>query len=144
MSPLGFATELDTANPALSTWNKQIKSNSKDFPHFKDEAFFHKFKDKTESVTKMFNLEHAIDDDDDYVPSNPDLDSAQMNWLHNAWESTITVPSAKAILIKNRDEKNTRVIWKEITTTHARSQATEIRIGSLMSFVSANQFNTSN
>jgi hypothetical protein len=122
-----------TRNSELADWNKAIKPSKNDYKVLKDEAYWPRYKETTGDTIQAHGLEHLIDPS---IPVlNQELDLRQRKWLYKVFTDIFQAPSAKAIVIKHKASKDTRLIWKEIVEKLDSSMTTEIRADSIGSWI---------
>lgn len=134
--------EYSQEEDALNTWKKNIKPNRSDFREFKDENYWTKTKERIMTALEASGLDHLIEEGFD-VKGNLELDRAQQKWLYKVFQDTLTAPMAKAIVLKNIDKKDTRVIWKQLLEHYDNSMSAVIKSQQLSTYLTSTRLLTS-
>jgi hypothetical protein len=80
-------------------------------------------------------LGHIIDSTYDIVLE--DLHKMQCDWVYNLMHSKLKTPKARRILENNKDGRNPCAIWIELKDVYSTSTATDLRIKSLVNYLSS-------
>ena len=120
--------ETDVAN-----WRKMQKPTKSDYKVFKSGQDWNRAHDDFLIAITAHNLEHLIDPT--HVPTNPELDRLQQDWLYNILKATFVAPFARGIVKKNKTHKNTRDIWSQVCEHYNSSMVTDINVNKIGAFL---------
>ena len=128
----------------LSEWNKSVKISAQDFKVFKDEAHWHKWRERTTTtlqargilgVIQPVSATNRIED--------PVVDRAQQDWVYKILQDTVQHPRGKAIVNKHIVDKDVRAIWAEFEAYYNKSMAAEIRLQQQSTYLTSSRWHTS-
>ena len=119
----------------LEQWRKAVKPNASQIPQFKDELHWKKFRETMENVLESQQLPHLIDSS--YTPTNRDLFAQQTKWLYAALDEKMKVPFGRKILLQNKNTKDTRVIWSQITEHFDNSPVADIKVLQISTYLTS-------
>ena len=80
-------------------------------------------------------LDHLIDEM--HKPTNKELDVTQMKWLYDVMSSKFLAPAAKAIVIANKKDKDTRKLWKELIEHYGASMSGMLRAQKISGYLTS-------
>lgn len=112
---------MTTHNERLSAWNRSIKPNAHDFKPFRESNNWIEHKENFKITAESQGLSYLLDED--YKPTDIDVDKAQQRFLYKAMLDTFLHHEARAILRRHVIDKNTRLIWKEIKAFYMTTQS---------------------
>ena len=135
-----YSLSLNTDSHALTSWRKTIRLSRQDYPQYRDEASFLKFREKYEAMARAHGIAHVLQDPDLPLPVDEQADAAQREWMMTTLESSILNPSAKGMLNKYIKTQQTREFWKEFCNDASSSRAAEIRMGTQSNFITSVRF----
>ena len=122
-------------NQELVLWKKSIRPSKKDFPVLKDEAQWFKIKKKYENTLYTLELMHVI------TPGatirNRELDKLQRRWFYNMLDDNMQAGSARVIVVKHRDDVDTRTCWTSIDMFYKQSQTTQHKVSALSNYITS-------
>ena len=122
-------------NDELSNWTRNVRPMAKDYPFFKDDHKWIQTLDRFESTAKAHRLSHILDPT--FVPTNTDLDNAQQEWMYKVFQDCMQTSKAKSIVTDYLISKDVRECWKKIKDHYSKSMATQIRSGTISSYISS-------
>ena len=125
---------MTSASKGLQNWNKTIKPNARDFKTFRDSATWIEWKDGFLITLQSQNLTHLIDPN--YVIIDQELDKAQSGFLYKVMMDQMIHHSAKQIVKRHKDSKDTRTIWKEACDFYDNSITSSLQADAIMSWLS--------
>ena len=128
---------LKTRDDEVIQWQKTIKPNSKDYKVFKDEAYWARAKESFLDTIESHGLQDLVEDPDGFVPDNKELDEKKRKWLYKILTDVIMAPSAKNIVTKHRDTRDTRVLWKELCEAMDKSMTAELKGQQISTYLSS-------
>ena len=102
---------MTSSSKGLQNWNKTIKPNARDFKTYRDSATWIEWKDGFLITLQSQNLMHLIDPN--HVIIDQELDEAQRAFLHKVMMDQMIHHSAKQIVKRFKDTKDTRTIWQQ-------------------------------
>ena len=129
----------EDVNPDVQAWKKSVRPSATAYKEFRDESQWQKGKEKFETTIQSQNLYHLIDED--FNPTNKDLDKLQMNWLYKVMQDVFVAGSAKAIVTAHIEDKDTRAIWKEICETLKTNMTSELKSQTILTYLSSTRLN---
>ena len=132
-------------DPELEKWKRNVKPNGRDFPTLKDETHYPRWKEKFFTTLEAQGLKELIDDK--HKPANKEAMEAcivKMKWLHKVLQDTMLAPAAKAIVTNNITDKDTRVIWQQVTEHFGNSMTTELHSQRISTHLTSIRFNKAN
>ena len=133
--PWHVQKETDEDALALIEWNKRVKPNKSDYKEFKDDVFWTKSKESFMDTLESQGLDHLIDET--HKPTNKELDVTQMKWLYDVMSSKFLAPAAKAIVIANKKDKDTRKLWKELIEHYGASMSGMLRAQKISGYLTS-------
>ncbi len=132
----------DPDSTEVQQWKKTVKPSKSDYKEFRDENYWTKSKELFECTLESQGLSHLVDEN--HEPIDEDLDKHQRDWLYNVFQMKMLAPMAKTIVTKHLQDKNTRLIWKEICTYYNMSMSSEMRVQQMSTYLSSNRLHQSN
>ena len=126
----------------IDSCKKTIKPNKADFAHFKDDATWHRYKERITTTLDSQGLLHLIDDA--YKPHDTELDNAQQKWLYKVLQDCLLASSAKNIVTSHLNDKDTRKVWKELCVHYDSSMTTAIRCQTTSTYLTSSRAHTAN
>ena len=125
---------------AVGTWKKALRLPDKEIKEFRDEYNFNKWEERTRMTLEAFGIANVIEDFKTYVPTDRDADKMQMDWFFNILMLKCVSPVARVIVMKHKDTKNTRLIWKELVERFNSSMAAELKLNQLSTYCTSNRY----
>ena len=125
-------------DPEVAAWRRSVRPSPKDYAHFKDEAQYVRWRDKTYATLDSHGLRHVIQKG--FVPDNPNVYEAQQAWFYKVLQDCMICPGAKSIVMKHTLDKDTRLIWEEFTEMYGNSMTTEIMVQKLSTYLTSFRF----
>ncbi len=132
----------DPSSSEVQSWKKNVKPSKSDFKEFRDENYWTKTKELFICTLDSQGLSHLIDPN--YTPLDGELDKLQREWLYNVFQLKMLAPMAKTIVTNHLQDKDTRVIWREITTHYNTSMSAELRSQTISTYLTSNRLHQSN
>ena len=134
--PYMKALEAET-NSALVEWGKIARPQISDIPTYKDQAYWPKTKEKTETALTCMGLHKLIDGGFKPTITEIALDKRQMGWLFKAFQEKFLEPVAKAIILGYISNQDTRALWKKLCHKLDKSQVARMRASQLSTYLTS-------
>jgi hypothetical protein len=87
------------------------------------------------TLLKSHAIEHLIDEN--YKPTNLELDKLQRAWLFKVMQDNFKQSSCKAIILVHKDTKDTRAIWSDLKQIMEKSMLSQINLATLSTFLTS-------
>ena len=129
-------------NEALVNWNKNIKPNSREYKTFRDATQWVELKEHTITTLKAQNMYDVIDEH--HIVADADTDKAKMQFFYKILLDNFLHPQAKLIIRSHKEDKNTRLIWKELCEYYDDSITTSMTADSLSAYLTSVRLDTAN
>ena len=104
-----------------------------DFKEFRLESDWPRYKDKFETSMDASRMGHTIKKG--HKITNPEVDRAQMDWTYALLQEKMQQSTAKAIVLRHKNTKDTRVIYAEIDATLSSSTAYKLQLSKLTNYL---------
>ncbi len=121
-------------------WNKRLKLDKSSFKEFKDDAYWHRYKESFLDTVESMGLSHCLDSH--FTVTHPRLDLSQRRFLYDIFSTKFTAPAAKAIVLQHKATKNTRDLWDALENHYSESMAGLIKVQELSTYLTSTRFNT--
>ena len=114
--PLKHSPTITSAE--ISQWQRQVRPDKNHYPKFTNEEDWITWKENFLTVAMAHGTLHLLEHPkdaagNDILPSNPELDKAQRDWMFMVMFSVIECPSSKVHVLQGLKDHDTRKIWKE-------------------------------
>lgn len=131
-----------STNEALANWNKNIKPNSREYKTFRDATQWIDTKEHTVITLKAQNMYDVIDEH--HIVSDEDTDKAKMQFFYKVLLDNFVHPHAKLIIKAHKEDKNTRLIWKELCEYYDDSITTSMTADQHSAYLTSVRLDTAN
>lgn len=110
---------------AEANWLKTMKPSKTDYKPFFNNKNWILAKESLETTVESHNLENMLKDPS-FMPIDSGLDNQQHTWFYKVLQDCMKAPMAKQIVLKYKDSKDARTIWKEIKEHYDDNMAMKI------------------
>jgi hypothetical protein len=124
----------------LENWKKNTRPTRSDYKEFKDESFWHKWKEHFLTTVDAHNLTGTIDSSRRVAPEEKELDFQQRKWLYKILQDILKTSKGKQLIAMHMNDKNTREIWRKLVEHYDKSMTSELRAQTLSSYITSTRF----
>jgi hypothetical protein len=132
----------DPVNQELANWKKQVRPSRSDYRDLKDDISWIRHKEHLLTTLEAHGLSHIVQAD--FIPTDNETDKAQMVWLYKVFQDTLKAPTARTIVTKYLDTKDTRALWKELCEKLDSSMTAELHAQKISTYLSSTRLHQIN